>query len=201
MLAHKVNSGEENSPAAPAGIRTRNLSITSPALLPTSYPGSHLHISIKLSVTVSRHSFCQSFLRILVSLSLSRSLIVSFFLSLSLCPSPPLSLLGNLCGKKLKPDDNFSIPPMTVLDVGKCISTMTNNKSTGRDNISPWLLKLALPYIVEPLTYIYNFSIKKKSFSNRSPESKVNSSSKGQRFKRTKQLSPHTHTPVTFKTD
>ena len=27
-----VNSGEENSPAAPAGIRTRNFSITSPAL-------------------------------------------------------------------------------------------------------------------------------------------------------------------------
>ena len=34
--AQKVNSREENSPAAPAGIRTRNLSITSPALLPTS---------------------------------------------------------------------------------------------------------------------------------------------------------------------
>ena len=30
--AHKVDSGEENSPSAPAGIRTRNLSITSPAL-------------------------------------------------------------------------------------------------------------------------------------------------------------------------
>ena len=29
----------KNSPAAPARIRTRNLSITSPALLPTSYPG------------------------------------------------------------------------------------------------------------------------------------------------------------------
>ena len=29
--AHKVNSGEENSTAAPAEIRTRNLSITSPA--------------------------------------------------------------------------------------------------------------------------------------------------------------------------
>ena len=38
VSAHKVNSGEENSPAAPAGIRTRNLWITSPALLPTSYP-------------------------------------------------------------------------------------------------------------------------------------------------------------------
>ena len=128
---HTVSSGEESSPAAPAGIRTRNLSITSPALLPTSYPGSHLHTYIKLSLTVSRHSFCQSFLRILVSLSLSCSLTVSFFLSLSLsfslCPSPPFSLLSNLCGKKPKPDDNFSIPPMTVLDVGKCISTMPNN--------------------------------------------------------------------------
>ena len=90
---------------------------------------------------------------------------------------------------------------MTVLDVGKCISTMANNKSTGRDNISPCLLKLALPYIVEPLTYIHNLSIKKKCFSNRSQESKGNSSSKGQRFRRTKQLSLHIHTPVTFKTD
>ena len=30
--AQKVDLGEENSPAAPAGIRTRDLSITSPAL-------------------------------------------------------------------------------------------------------------------------------------------------------------------------
>ena len=30
--AHKVNSGEENSPVAPARIRTHNLSIRSPAL-------------------------------------------------------------------------------------------------------------------------------------------------------------------------
>ena len=30
--AQKVNPGEENSPAAPAGIRTRDLSITIPAL-------------------------------------------------------------------------------------------------------------------------------------------------------------------------
>ena len=30
--AQKVNSGEENFPAAPAGTRTRNLSITSLAL-------------------------------------------------------------------------------------------------------------------------------------------------------------------------
>ena len=43
--AHKVNSGEENYPAASAGIRTRNLSITSLALLPTSCPGSPMTIT------------------------------------------------------------------------------------------------------------------------------------------------------------
>ena len=37
---------------------------------------------------------------------------------------------------------------------------MANNKSTGRDNISPCLLKLALPYVVEPLTYSYSLSTK-----------------------------------------
>ena len=36
--AQKVNAGEENSPAAAAGIRTRNVSITSPALNRLSYP-------------------------------------------------------------------------------------------------------------------------------------------------------------------
>ena len=74
------------------------------------------------------------------------------------------TLPSNLCGKKLKPDDSFCIPPMTVLDVSKCISTIAHNKSTGRDNINPCILKLAFPYIVEPLTYIYNLSIKKMFF-------------------------------------
>ena len=32
IRAQKVDPGEENSPAASAGIRTRDLSITSPAL-------------------------------------------------------------------------------------------------------------------------------------------------------------------------
>ena len=44
---------------------------------------------------------------------------------------------------------------MTVLDVGKYITMMDNNKSMGHDNINPFLLKLALPYIVEPLTYTF----------------------------------------------
>ena len=36
--SHRVDSGVENSPAGPARILTRHLSITSPVLLPTSYP-------------------------------------------------------------------------------------------------------------------------------------------------------------------
>ena len=35
----QLKIGEEDSPAAPAGIGTGNLSIASPALLLTSYPG------------------------------------------------------------------------------------------------------------------------------------------------------------------
>ena len=42
--AHKVNSGEENSPAAPAGIRTGNLSITSPALYHQDIPAITLFL-------------------------------------------------------------------------------------------------------------------------------------------------------------
>ena len=44
--ADTVNSGEGNSPDDPARIRTRNLSITSPALLPTSYPGSPVKMHV-----------------------------------------------------------------------------------------------------------------------------------------------------------
>ena len=36
---------------------------------------------------------------------------------------------------------------------------MESNKSMGLDDINPFLFKLALPYIVEPLTYIYNMSV------------------------------------------
>ena len=42
---YKVNYGEENSPVAPAGTRTRNLSIMSPALCQQaiSNPSSNIH--------------------------------------------------------------------------------------------------------------------------------------------------------------
>ena len=39
-VSKKVNAGEVNSPAAPAGTRTRNLSVTSPALYQQAVPAS-----------------------------------------------------------------------------------------------------------------------------------------------------------------
>ena len=59
VSAEKVNSGEENSPAAPAGIRTRKLSTTSPALLPWSYPGSPI-IVVAYPLTVLDTELCKN---------------------------------------------------------------------------------------------------------------------------------------------
>ena len=63
VSALKVNSGEENSPAAPAGIQTRNISIASPALLPTSYPGPLIRCPSQPRVTAAARkrprSVCQ----------------------------------------------------------------------------------------------------------------------------------------------
>ena len=69
------------------------------------------------------------------------------------------SNLLNLCQEKLTDDVSFEIPPLGVHEVGALINNLKNKKSMGPDKISPSLLKLSLPYIVEPLTYIYNLCI------------------------------------------
>ena len=43
----------------------------------------------------------------------------------------------------------------------------------GLDNINPFFLKLALPYIVEPLTYIYNLSVLNNVFPTTLKKAKV----------------------------
>ena len=48
----KITLKKKNSPTAPARIWTHNLSITSPALLPTSYPGSIFTVALKRCHTV-----------------------------------------------------------------------------------------------------------------------------------------------------
>ena len=60
----------------------------------------------------------------------------------------------------------FHIPLRNVYGVGRLITGLKNTKSMGPDDVPARLLKLALPYIVEPLTYKYNLCIQKSVFPN-----------------------------------
>ena len=73
--------------------------------------------------------------------------------------SEVLDNLDYFCESNLKQGVHFSIPLMTVFDVGTLIEGLDNKKAMGPEKIPVHLLKLALPYIVEPLTYIYNLCI------------------------------------------
>lgn len=72
--------------------------------------------------------------------------------------------LVQFCNKNLNPHDSFSIPYLTVFDVGKSISSLKNKRTSGHDGISSTVLKLALPYIVDSLTYVYNLCISQGKF-------------------------------------
>ena len=74
------------------------------------------------------------------------------------------SSLTDFCREKREPSRAFHIPLLTVHEVEKLITGLTSKKSICPDNIPTYLLKLALPYVVEPLTYIYNLCIKKMYF-------------------------------------
>ena len=63
--------------------------------------------------------------------------------------------LVEFCQQKTKGTDPLTIPLMAVHEMGKYISGMNNKKSSGPDEISNQLLKLASPYIAGPLTYIF----------------------------------------------
>ena len=58
----------------------------------------------------------------------------------------------------------FKIPLLTVYEVGTLIRNLGNKKSMGPENIPVFFIQLCLPYIVEPLTYIYNLCIKNNTF-------------------------------------
>ena len=72
--------------------------------------------------------------------------------------------LINFCSDRISQNTIFSIPPISVFEVGISISKKANKKFTGRDGISVKLLKTDLPYIAETLTYIYNLRMKKNVF-------------------------------------
>ena len=74
------------------------------------------------------------------------------------------SSLIDFCREKRGPSRAFHIPLLTVYEVGKLITGLTSKKSMGPDNIPTYLLKIAIPYVVDSLTYIYNRCIQKNIF-------------------------------------
>ena len=66
--------------------------------------------------------------------------------------------------KAREKNEAFKVPLLTVYEVGKLIGNLGNKKSMGPENIPVFFLQLTLPYIVEPLTYIYNLCIKSNTF-------------------------------------
>ena len=83
------------------------------------------------------------------------------------------TILKEFCTNNIKSNDIFILPPITTYEVGKYIKEMSVTTSMGLDGISPFLLKLALPYIVKSLTYIYNLSIKQNKFPSLLKKAKV----------------------------
>ena len=67
--------------------------------------------------------------------------------------------LVNVCSDRISQNTTFSVPPISVFEVGISISKMDHKKSTGCDGISVKLLNIALPYIAETRTFIYNLCI------------------------------------------
>ena len=61
-------------------------------------------------------------------------------------------------------NSEFKIPLLSVHEVGKLVNSLGNKKSMGPENIPAFFLQLTLPYIVEPLTYIYNLCIENNTF-------------------------------------
>ena len=85
------------------------------------------------------------------------------------CPDKLL----NFCSDRTSQNATFSIPPISVFEIGISISKIDNKKSTGCDGINDKLLKIALPYIAETLTYIYNDLCIQKNFPNAFKTAKV----------------------------
>ena len=85
------------------------------------------------------------------------------------CPDKLL----NFCSDRTSQNATFSVSPVFVFGVAMFVSKMDTKKSTGCDGISVKLLKIALPYIAETLTYISNLCIQKNVFPTAFKSAKV----------------------------
>ena len=81
--------------------------------------------------------------------------------------------LKKFCKDRISSSDSFKVPPIAVHEVGAYIKKLKNKKAMGPDNINSMMLKLALPYAVEFLTYIYNLCIQQNIFPSALKAAKV----------------------------
>ena len=85
------------------------------------------------------------------------------------CSNP----LHDFWKQKTSGQDPFVITYLSVSELGKYISRLENNKSSGLDGIRNQLLKLSLPYIIESLIYVFNLCYEKNVFSSELKNAKV----------------------------
>ena len=105
-------------------------------------------------------------------LSLTDAILKSADTSTSSDYKIPTSLM-KFCKDRISSNDSFKVPPIAVHEVGAYINKLKTKKAMGPDNINSMMLKLALPYAVESLTYIYNLCIQQNIFPSALKAAKV----------------------------
>ena len=74
------------------------------------------------------------------------------------------SFLKKFCKDRIGSTDSCIVPLIAVHEVGMHIVNLKNKESMGPNNINSFLLKLALPYVVESLTHVNNLCIEQNNF-------------------------------------
>ena len=76
----------------------------------------------------------------------------------------PSTKLKEFCNKHISKNDEFEIPLLSIDEVEKLILKLKNKPTMDIYYLNSFILKLAIPYITIPLTYIYNLCITKCIF-------------------------------------
>jgi hypothetical protein len=87
--------------------------------------------------------------------------------------STHFSKLYNFVNEKISQNTQFAIPPVKMNKSLQDILNLGINKSTATDNIGQKILKVSAPFIVSPLTYIFNRIIDSGIYPNISKHAKV----------------------------
>ena len=70
--------------------------------------------------------------------------------------STNFSKLYNFVNEQISQNTQFSISPVKMNELLQDLLNIDINKSTGSDNIGHTILKVSAPFIVSPLTYVFN---------------------------------------------